>query len=75
MSKNAKQKEWDIEFGINLEQKLKEKELNKSELSELTGIDKSTITKYTLGKRTASSYNVSVMAKALGCSTDELIMF
>ena len=75
MSKNFEQKEWDIEFGINLEQKLKEKELNKSELSKLTGIDKSTITKYTSGKKTASSYNVASMAKALGCSTDELIMF
>lgn len=75
MNKRIEQKEWDIKFGINLEQKLKEKDLNKSGLSKLTGIDKSTITRYTLGKRTASSYNVGLMAKALNCSTDDLLIF
>ena len=60
------------EFGIRLRKTLQRCNMSQLELSEITGIYQPQISNYISGKSTPSFYNVDKIAKALGCSVDEL---
>ena len=60
------------EFGIRLRKTLQRHNMSQLELSEITGIYQPQISNYISGKSTPSFYNVDKIAKALGCSVDEL---
>lgn len=60
------------EFGSRLYRIMQRKCITQEELSACTGIHQTIISKYINGKHTPSFYNVDKIAKALGCSVDEL---
>lgn len=62
---------WAREFGMRLRDKLIARRMDQETLSKLTGISKVSISKYINGKAVASSYNLELIARALGCSLDE----
>lgn len=66
------EEEWREEFRSNLRRKLAITNLTQEQLSEVTGISKTTISNYMQGRATPSGYNILKMAKALGCSIKEL---
>lgn len=59
------------EFGIRLDKILRRKNITQIELSEMTGINKVILNGYITGKHSPSFYNVDIIAKALGCSSDD----
>ena len=59
------------EFGKRLRKIMFRKNVTQYELSELTGISRTTISFYINGKTTPSFYNADKIAKALKCSVDE----
>lgn len=60
------------EFGERLRKILFYKQLTQTDLSEMTGIPQCSISKYITGSATPSFYTVDRIAKALGCSADDL---
>ena len=60
------------EFGVRLRRLLYLKGMTQIELSERTGIQRTQLTNYILGKTSPSFYIVDKIAKGLGCSIDEL---
>lgn len=68
-------KEWLYEFGDNLAKILKEYPMTQTELAEVTGLSRSTINNYILGKRMPSVDAILAISYAINCTTDELIDF
>ena len=66
------ERECTAEFGARLRRIMRRKSCTQSELSARTGISQAMISYYITGKRTPSFYNADRIAKALGCSTDDL---
>ena len=60
------------EFGLRLRKLMHVKNISQSELSEKTGISNVTISNYLNFKATPSFYNADRIAKAIGCSIEEL---
>lgn len=60
------------EFAKRLRKVMYKKGITQIELSEMTGITQQTISLYMSGKRLPGFYNVDKIAKALGCSIEEL---
>lgn len=60
------------EFAIRLRRIMLQKNISQKELSESCGIAQPQLSGYLLGKHTPSFYTADKIAKALGCSTDEL---
>lgn len=60
------------EFGVRLRRLLYLKGMTQYELSERTGIQRTQLTRYIMGKSSPSFYVVDKIAKGLGCSIDEL---
>lgn len=60
------------EFGFRLRRLLYCKGITQAELSEMTGIPQCSISNYICGKVGPNFYTVDKIAKALGCSLDEL---
>ena len=65
--------EWQLEFGRRLTRSLRLAYMTQEDLANSTGISRRMITKYINGKSTPSALNVSKIAKALNCSTTELV--
>lgn len=63
------------EFGIRLRRLMLIRAITQSELSNITGIQQSAISNYMTGRVIPSFYNADKIAKALGCSMDELRYF
>lgn len=61
------------EIGFNIKRALDEYDMTQVELSELTGISKSTITKYIYGDAIPSIRNLINIAYVLECSLTDLI--
>lgn len=68
------EKQFRIEFSKRLYKMLERKRITQLELSKLTGISTVTINKYIKRKATPSLHTANKIARALGCSTDELIL-
>lgn len=71
-SKSMSEKECRREFGLRLRKIMYIKNISQLELSERTGISNVTISNYLNFKATPSFYNVDRIAKALGCSMEDL---
>ena len=65
---------WRREFARRLVWSMDSKGIDQIKLSELTGISQSSISNYTRGVRTPSAYSCSVIAQALNCSLDFLVL-
>ena len=66
---------WRKEFARRLRKKMAMKGITQVRLSELTGISQQLLSLYTQGKSLPSAQKVSALAKALGCSVNDLIGF
>ena len=60
------------EFGLRLKNVLWKKNITQTELANISGIPRETISRYISGKITPSFFTVDKLAKALDCSMDEL---
>lgn len=69
------EEEWRIDFGRNLRKRMWYSGVSLEELSKLTGISQNSLSMYLNGKRTPSTYNLSVIARVLECGTEELVYF
>ena len=66
---------WRKEFARRLRKKIAMKGITQDNLSKLTGIGQPLLSLYTQGKSLPSAQKVSALAKALGCSVNDLIGF
>ena len=66
---------WKKEFARRLRKKIAMKGITQDNLSKLTGIGQPLLSLYTQGKSLPSAQKVSAIAKAVGCSVDDLIGF
>lgn len=66
---------WRKEFARRLRKKIAMKGINQTNISELTGISQPLLSLYTQGKSLPSAQKVSAIAKAIGCSVNDLIGF
>ena len=67
--------EWLDIFSGNLRDLLKEARMTQTDLAEMTGIPKSSISRYIKGQRIPSVTTIIKMAYALDCSVEDLIDF
>lgn len=67
--------DWRKEFATVLRKKLKKKGMKTYILAEKTGLSRFAISNYLNAKRTPSSYNLVLIADALGCLVSELTYF
>lgn len=67
--------DWRKEFAAVLRKKLKKKSMKTYILAEKTGLSRFVISNYLNAKRTPSSYNLVLIADALGCMVSELTYF
>lgn len=75
VKQNLTEQEWRDEFSRKLERKMMLKGVPQERLSELTGISKVMLSRYTNGKSTPSSYNLHKIAEALEIDISELTTF
>ena len=61
-----------LEFAYRLYRIMQRSNLTQQELSDMTGISQPQISSYITGKNMPSFYKIDKIAKALGCSVDEL---
>ena len=66
---------WRKEFARRLRKKMAMKGITQDNLSKLTGIGQPLLSLYTQGKSLPSAQKVSAIAKAIGCSVNDLIGF
>ena len=66
---------WRKEFARRLRKKMEMKGITQDNLSKLTGIGQPLLSLYTQGKSLPSAQKVSALAKAIGCSVNDLIGF
>jgi DNA-binding Xre family transcriptional regulator len=59
------------EFAYRLRTHMKRKLVSQRDLSDMTGISQSTLSRYLVGISIPSFYKADKIAKALGCSVDE----
>lgn len=71
-SGNMSKDEYRNDFGARLFKIMTWKSINQEELSKRTGIPQSAISKYINGEREPGFFKVDKIAKALGCSIEEL---
>jgi len=64
--------EYHREFRMRLRKIMHRKNINQRELSEITGISQVSISNYINGRTNPSFYAVDKIAKALGCSMEDL---
>ena len=66
---------WRKEFARRLRKKIAMKGITQDNLSKLTGIGQPLLSLYTQGKSLPSAQKVSTIAKAIGCSVNDLLGF
>lgn len=65
---------WRKTFGTALKDTLCETQITQKELSALTGISQITISNYITGKSVPSLYAANIIARALDCGIDDLVL-
>lgn len=70
---NISEEEWRKRFARRLSHKMYNVSVTQDSLSELTGISQVMISKYVNGKSVPNVYNLHKIARALNCSTSELM--
>ena len=71
-SRDMNESECRQEFAFRLRRIMSQKNISQTELSESCGITQPQLSGYLTGKHTPNFYVVDKIAKALGCSVDEL---
>lgn len=71
-SNHMSEEECLTEFGERLRKIMKRKRISQIELSELSGIRREMLSRYLNGINIPSFYNADRIAKAVGCSLDDL---
>ena len=66
---------WRKEFARRLRKKIAMRGITQTNISELAGISQPLLSLYTQGKSLPSAQKVSAIAKAIGCSVNDLIGF
>ena len=66
---------WKKEFERRIRKKIAMKGITQDNLSKVTGIGQPLLSLYTQGKSLPSAQKVSAIAKAIGCSVNDLIGF
>lgn len=66
---------WSNEFASRLKFRMKENGMNQKTLADRIGVSQALISKYITGKAIPNSYQLSKIARVLGCSVSELIDF
>lgn len=74
-AEHLSEKEARKEFGVRLKKLMFQRGVTQNDLSETTGIVRTTISDYITGKHSPSFYAVDKIAKALDCSIDEFRCF
>lgn len=69
------EEDWRKEFALVLRDKMRKKGMKGYILAEKTGLSRFAISNYLNAKRTPSSYNLVLIADALGCLVSELTYF
>lgn len=64
-----------LKMQLFIEERRKAKGWSKSKLADVSGVARSYITELEQGKYIPTVYTLSKIAKALGCSMDELVKF
>lgn len=64
--------ECNMELAMRLRSIMRRRSCDQRKLASRTGISQPMISRYVTGKTTPSFYNIDRIAKALGCSVDEL---
>lgn len=67
--------DWLANFGSNLNKIISKRGGNQTWLSKATGIQQPTISRIISGKRSASNYEIRLIADALDCTVSELFGF
>lgn len=67
--------EWKIEFSRRLRVRMRNADIRQKKLCELTDISQPSVSKYMKGKQIPRIDDLHKIAKALDCTTDELIHF
>ena len=73
--RNMSERECRHEFAFRLNKLMARKRMTQIQLSELTGISQPRLSNYLNGTNTPSLYAIDKLAKALGCSADEIRYF
>lgn len=60
-------------FGYRLRREMSMRGFNQADLAEQTGVSQSTISNYILGKQSPTLISINRIAKALGCSVNDLL--
>lgn len=69
------EEDWRKEFALALRDKMRKKGIKGYMLADKTGLSRIAISKYVNATRTPSSYNLVLIADALGCLVSELTYF
>lgn len=69
------EEDWRKEFALVLRDKMRKKGIKGYMLADKTGLSRIAISKYVNATRTPSSYNLVLIADALGCLVSELTYF
>lgn len=69
------EKQWRYGFGMRLRKKMRMKGITQADLSEITGLTQSMISRYVTGKSIPSLYVIDKIARILECTTDDLLHF
>lgn len=69
------EEDWKKDFATILKKRMESRNVKQKELSEYTGISQQLVSRYLNGKSVPSAYNLTILAKALGCSPTELTVF
>lgn len=60
-------------FGYRLKREMSMRGFNQADLAEQTGVSQATISNYILGKQSPTLISINRIAKALGCSMNDLL--
>ena len=66
-------KEITLEFGANLGAMLKKTGMNRKQLATRSGVSKSSIDNYMVGRCEPTAYAIACIAKAVGCTAGQLL--
>lgn len=72
---NVSEERWRTEFASRLNQKMAMTGISRWQLSRLTDISETTLSRYMNGRSTPNTFNTVKIAKALRCSIEELSEF
>lgn len=65
--------EWKKKFSFKLDKLMRANSVTNSKLADAVGLNQATIREYRIGLRTPNAYYITLICKALGCTTSALM--